>query len=84
MIDEEAVPVAAGASLGLALHGGEDYELLFTAPAKTAMPKKLAGISITCIGEIRATSSMRSLVTIRDAQGRARPLKPGGWEHFQK
>lgn len=84
MIDEEAVPVAAGASLGLALHGGEDYELLFTAPAKTTMPRKLAGISITCIGEIRQRSSARSHITIQDAQGRARPLKPGGWEHFQK
>ena len=35
-------------------HGGEDYELLFTARAETKVPKKIAGVKITRIGNIIA------------------------------
>jgi thiamine monophosphate kinase len=43
-IAEAAVPVAPGAQLGEALHGGDEYELLFTAKAgmsvfPTALPE---------------------------------------------
>ncbi len=38
--------------LAFALHGGEDYELLFTAPRNRRVPKKIAGVSVTEIGEI--------------------------------
>ena len=48
----ESVPVAKGATLDLALHGGEDYELLFTAPPRTRVPTQIAGVRITRIGEI--------------------------------
>ena len=37
-IDAEALPVDARATLEQALHGGEDYELLFTASPKTKVP----------------------------------------------
>ena len=38
-IDAAALPVDARATLEQALHGGEDYELLFTASPKTLIPK---------------------------------------------
>ena len=39
-------------ALDLALHGGEDYELLFTAPPRTKIPKSIAGIAIHSIGQM--------------------------------
>src|SRR5665213_2946777 len=49
-VDESAIPIHplaskldATAALNAALHGGEDYELLFSAPASTHMPRQLAG-----------------------------------------
>ncbi len=39
-----------GATLEQALHGGEDYELLFTLPARTRAPKQFEGIPLTRIG----------------------------------
>ncbi len=74
----ESVPVVRGPTLELALHGGEDYELLFTAPPNTRVPRRIAGISVTRIGEIIRGDR----VFIADRQGRRRPLPPGGWEHF--
>ena len=38
--------------LDLALHGGEDYELLFTAPPGKRVPTHIAGVALTQIGEI--------------------------------
>lgn len=35
----ESVPVVKGSTLDLALHGGEDYELLFTMPKRLSPPK---------------------------------------------
>ena len=39
--------------LELALHGGEDYELLFTARPNKRIPSRIAGIAITEIGKIK-------------------------------
>ncbi len=76
----ESLPIARGATLDLALHGGEDYELLFTAPPRTRVPAQIAGIRITRIGEIiRGNRAF-----IADRQGRRQPLSPRGWEHFRK
>src|SRR5581483_4399749 len=36
--------------LRYALHGGDDYELLFTAPSRRKVPKTIAGVPITRIG----------------------------------
>ncbi len=63
------------------LHGGEDYELLFTASPKSAMPKTLGGLPLTRIGTILRTAKSRPQV-ILTANGRRSPLEPGGWEHF--
>lgn len=65
----------------LALNAGEDYELLFTVPARRAaqLPKKLAGVSLSPIGQIIRTQR----VILVEASGRERALAPGGWDHFR-
>lgn len=77
----EALPVHAAATLEQALHGGEDYELLFTAPAATRMPGQIAGVAVTEIGRISPARKGRPQVALVTAQG-ARPLEACGWEHF--
>jgi len=64
----------------LALHGGEDYELLFTVPAARNIPSDIAGVPITCIGVV----TRRRRIFLRDEKGIARELRPRGWEHFRK
>jgi thiamine-monophosphate kinase len=65
--------------LDLALHGGEDYELLFTSPPGRRVPSQIAGVSLTHIGDI----TRKPKIFVRDASGSARELKPQGWEHFR-
>jgi thiamine-monophosphate kinase len=86
-VDEVALPMhALAARLGperalpMALHGGEDYELLFTAPAAVRMPRQIAGVAITPIG--RMTRARQGVMLMR-ADGSRLELKPGGWEHFK-
>jgi thiamine-monophosphate kinase len=68
----------------LALAGGEDYELLFTAPREQAEAiKKLAqdlGTPITLIGEIVEAAAG---VTVVGADGRKVSVKQGGHDHFK-
>ena len=62
----------------LALHGGEDYELLFTVRRGIRVPNKIAGVEITEIGFIR-----RDTRRILIADGAAVKFEPCGWEHFR-
>jgi thiamine-monophosphate kinase len=82
-IDPALLPVHPGANLDYALHGGDDYELLFTAPANVHMPRKIAGVAITRIGRILPARSDQAAVTILTPRG-PQPLKPRGWEHFSE
>ncbi|MGA9390724.1 MAG: thiamine-phosphate kinase [Candidatus Sulfotelmatobacter sp.] len=66
--------------LKFALHGGEDYELLFTARPNQRVPPRIAGIRVTRIGMI--TRGQRLVLVNR--KGVARELKPAGWEHFRR
>lgn len=77
-----AVKSSAVEALGAALHGGEDYELLFTAPAGVRMPPSLAGVPITRIGVITRARAGIAPVTLLQADGTRVALEPGGWEHF--
>lgn len=79
VIYAESIPIAKSATLELALHGGEDYELLFTASPRTRVPGEIAGIAVTRIGEIIRGAR----VFLADRYGRRRPLPPRGWEHFR-
>jgi thiamine-monophosphate kinase len=66
--------------LELALHGGEDYELLFTAPASKRIPRQIAGVSLTHIGVI--TRSRAPAIFLRRREGISK-LESRGWEHFR-
>jgi len=66
-------------ALKCALHGGEDYELLFTAAPKTRVPSKIAGVQITEIGQITRGPQ----IILREASGATAKLEPRGWEHFR-
>jgi thiamine-monophosphate kinase len=80
-IDAKAVPVYAGATLDQALHGGEDYELLFTARPNTTIPHGIAGVSVFRIGKIVKRRAGQPRAILVDASGR-HSLRRGGWEHF--
>jgi thiamine-monophosphate kinase len=66
--------------LGLALHGGDDYELLFTAAPHKAivLPNSFRGTELTPIGKI---TEKRKIVLLEES-GRERQLLPGGWDPF--
>jgi thiamine-monophosphate kinase len=67
--------------LMLALHGGEDFELLFTVSPHNLgkLPRRVDGVSVTRIGEITEASD-----DVRISEGsRTWKLEPGGWEHFK-
>ena len=71
-----------GDPLALALHGGEDYELLLAVGrdelATLVELGRVWGVEVRAIGEFGAGESR---VTIKDASGE-RPLLPGGHDHF--
>jgi thiamine-monophosphate kinase len=82
-----AVAEAVGArALDWALFGGEDYELLFTAPADQAAElarrvQEETGTPLTVIGEIVPAEEG---MTILREDGSIVPLNRGGWDHFAK
>ena len=78
VVSEDSIPRANGVRLELALHGGEDYELLFTAPASRRVPQRIAGVRVTKIGQIVKGRGM----WLVDARGKRQRLEPRGWEHF--
>ena len=64
--------------LQLALHGGEDFELLFTVKPGGVLPRRVDGTRITRIGEVRNKSE-----GVKISEGtRIWELNPGGWKHF--
>jgi len=82
-IDERVVELCGRRALDplqLALHGGEDYELLFTVKPEHAarLPRRVDGVEIKRIGEV---TSANDGVKISEAS-RTWELKPGGWKHF--
>lgn len=68
--------------LPLALHGGEDYGLLFAVPSARVgeVPRSFHGTPITRIGEV----VRRREVMLVDPRGRERPLTAAGWDPFRK
>ena len=79
-IDATALPIDARATLEQALHGGEDYELLFTASPRTRIPAQLGGVAVHAIGSMKKSKEHRIVLT----DGRKRTLLvAGGWEHFR-
>ncbi len=75
------LPEAAD-SLQLALHGGEDYQLLFTVPPRkvSRLPLKFLGRPLYHIGEIEASKSIKLVMP----QGNVETLEAAGWDCFRK
>jgi len=69
-------------ALALALHGGEDYQLLFTVSAAkiSKIPRRFGRIPLQCIGEIR---SSRGIVLVAP-NGRILPVESHGYDHFSR
>ena len=68
--------------LDLALGGGEDYLLLFTAPAEVmalVMPQLSQGAAV--VGELLPGEPGR--VSVLDVDGSERPASGAGWDHFR-
>jgi len=80
-IDAANIPLGSGATLEMALHGGEDYELLFTAQVSTRVPRMILGVPVTCIGRIKPLTRNEPHVTLLSSAGAERLLQHG-WEHF--
>jgi thiamine-monophosphate kinase len=66
------------AGLDYALHGGDEYELLFTSSQPVA--SKIEGIRVTKIGQINKRIGMRLV----NGEGKMRAFHGQGWEHFSK
>lgn len=78
-VDAASLPALADdEGLQFALHGGEDYELLFTAPPGRRIPPKIGDVSITSIGTVTRGRQIK----LKTPDGKSHPLLPGGWQHF--
>ena len=82
----DSIPLAPGLkeffgeeALDLALGGGEDYELIFTAPSET-MSKVLkeASFKVTVVGDILPGQGISFL----GSEGKMINVRMAGWEHF--
>jgi thiamine-monophosphate kinase len=74
-----SLPAASGKDgLALALHGGDEYELLFTAASNRQVPKQIAEVPISLIGEIVRGKRVK----LAKSDGKTEILEPGGWQHF--
>ena len=91
VVEAPLVPLSAAAAaavaghpahLAAALTGGDDYEILFTAPAAEAPAlaalARWTGVPVTAIGRMVAGSE----IAVLDAAGRKLPLAAEGWTHF--
>jgi len=70
--------------LELALCGGEDYELLFTAHrAIIDQARRVLDCPVTVIGDV-VREGLPNRVTLMDSKGNVVPYEKGGWEHFKQ
>jgi thiamine-monophosphate kinase len=92
-VDARRIPVAAAVRalfpddwLELAMRGGEDYELLFTAPPEQwpEIERAVAAVggAVTAIGEVVARAGERPALEVIDFNGRVKVAKPGAYDHF--
>ena len=85
-VQTEAIPVstvgksARRVEIRFALHGGEDYELLFTAPPRRKVPSRIVGVPVQRIGVVTGGRQM----FLVDKKSAKKELQPQGWEHFKK
>lgn len=70
--------------LHLALNGGEDYELLFTASPNRRIPQSILGVPVRRIGTIRRRRPGQPLILLKTRDNRGLPLAAAGWQHFAR
>jgi thiamine-monophosphate kinase len=80
-VEAARLPLHPGATPAQALNGGEDYELLFAAPASARIPRSIGGVAVTKIGRMVKARSGQAAVTLVTAHG-PQALQARGWEHF--
>lgn len=69
-------PRFPGATVEQSLHGGEDYELLFTVRARVAVPARFGAVPLTRIGTMRRGHPGAVYLD-------GKPLDPLGYDHFR-
>jgi thiamine-monophosphate kinase len=70
-------PIFPGATVEQALHGGEDYELLFTVRHGTRVPRSFQGIALTRIGNMLEGAPIGRVLLA------GQPLPALGHDHFR-
>jgi len=83
-IDRDVIKLCGRRALDplmLALHGGEDFELLFTVKPEdvTRLPKRVDGVAVSRIGEV---TDQTGKVRVAE-KNRVWDLPPGGFQHFK-
>jgi thiamine-monophosphate kinase len=96
IVDAESVPLSSAARaaiagdprmLAIALTGGDDYEILFTAPTSASLRigelSQALGIPIKPIGRMANPHPVaRSRVSVLDTRGQPLTFASEGWSHF--
>ena len=82
-VDSKLLPIFGPESIEHALNGGEDYELLFTAPSVIVknIQRKVEG-EISVIGSVVADDIPEGKVKVQDANGSEYEPQRKGWDHL--
>jgi thiamine-monophosphate kinase len=82
LLRENAIPVASlnrhEVELRHALHGGDEYQLLFTVPPGRRVPNEYKDLSLSLIGYITEGEE----IAIEHENGYTTELEAKGWQHF--
>ncbi len=82
LLQENAIPIASlnrhEVELRHALHGGDEYQLLFTVPPGRRLPSEYKDVSISHIGYITEGAE----ISIEHENGYTTELEPKGWQYF--
>jgi len=81
-LQENAIPVASlnrhEVELRHALHGGDEYQLLFTVPPGRRLPSEYKDVPLSLIGYIVEGNE----ISVEHENGYTTELEPKGWQHF--
>lgn len=82
LLQENAIPIASlnrhEVELRHALHGGDEYQLLFTVPPGRRLPAEYKDVSLSLIGYITEGEE----ISIEHENGYTTDLEALGWQHF--
>jgi thiamine-monophosphate kinase len=82
VLQENAIPIASlnrhEVELRHALHGGDEYQLLFTVPPGRRLPAEYKDVSLSLIGYITEGDE----ISMEHENGYTTELEPLGWQYF--